>query len=194
MDIQALECKLAYKLQHSQIFQSALEMIRGSSKGNIWVVGGTVYRTLADMLYGDCDAPLPSNIDMICDDITGEIILKDGWAMAKTSFGHPRLMSGNVSVDAWPLKEHYWIVKKGLMPTIENYCAVVPLTVQSIAYDYANRRIIGTRGLDALEQKTVAVNYMDAALLWSQRAGMSVHDSLIEKANELGFTPIVHSP
>ena len=175
-------------LAQSQAYQEALSIVRTNSEGRIWLIGGSVYRTLAQQMYGKCVAP--KDWDFIIEHSKISLLLPEGWTARENRFGNPKLVKGNQEIDCIPLQNIIMIQKKGLQPTIDNFLICSPLTVQSIAFDIAKQRLLGEQGFDALQRRVVEVQDREIAVYAAQKKRMTLNDYIQEKATSLGFTPI----
>ncbi len=178
-------------VQDCREFHESLEIIRGNSSGKIWLVGGFLYRTIASGLYGlpksDCDFDFIVEVPVAVQ----EMRLPAGWTVKKNHFGHPKLVEGRKRIDYIPLKEVYSIVHRRVEASIENFLSGVPLTVQSIAYDIYENRIIGEKGIDAILRKVVEVNNLYFAEYYADYKKKRLPDLIKEKAETLEFTPVL---
>lgn len=95
-----------------------------------------------------------------------------------------------MQVDYIPLRSIYSISLRQIEPTIEHYLTGVPLTIQSIAYDVDENRIIGEIGIDALQRRLVKVNDLSFAKYYSKKKNKPLQEIIREKADALGFTAI----
>jgi len=170
-------------------YQEAYELVRKNSQGRVWLIGGFVFRMLAHQLYG---AGLPSaDLDFIVEAPIYPLQLPQGWEERSNSFGNPKLVGPTFSIDFIPLDAIHALQSLGLSPTIENFLAHTPLTIQSIAYDIEKRQLLGEAGLRALKERSVGVHNMVAAEEWSARYGISIEYYVREKASGLGFKSLV---
>lgn len=169
-------------------YPEAVEIVKRNSSGNIWLIGGMVFRTLASQLYG---SPKPEvDLDFVIEKANSTILLPTGWAERKNRFGNPKFVNGEKQIDFIPLNAIYSINSRGLEPIIENYLSGVPLTMQAVIYDVINNRLIGEKGIDAIKRRVVEVNDLAFAEHAAKKKEKSLHDYIQEKANELSFTPI----
>lgn len=169
-------------------FPEALEIVKNNSSGNIWLIGGFVYRTIASQLYG---LPKPEvDLDFVVEYPVSYFNLPSGWKVDRNRFGNPKLVNGKKQIDFVPLKNIYSIIQRQLEATIENYLTGVPLTVQSIAYDLTKNKVIGEIGITALQRKIVKVNDIYFAKYAAKKKNKSLQSMIQEKAEGLGFTPI----
>jgi len=169
-------------------FSEALEIVKKNSSGKIWLIGGFVYRTIASQLYG---LPKPEvDLDFIVEYPVSDFDLPSGWRADKNRFGNPKLVNGKKQIDYVPLGNIYSILQRQIEPTIENFLTGVPLTVQSVAYDINENRVIGEIGIDALQRKVVEANDLPFAEYAAKKKNKSLQAMIQEKADGLGFTPI----
>lgn len=170
--------------------KEALELVRANSFGNVWLVGGAVYRAIANRLYGI--EMKEADFDFIVEGVKNELKLSNGFTLKTNRFGNPKFV-GEISIDFVPLANVYSIVHNQLDPKIENFLINVPLTVQSIAYDLDNERIVGDVGAQSLRDRTVAVNNFYFAEYAANKKGISVSEMIEKKASSLGFHAICPS-
>lgn len=169
-------------------YTQAVEIIRRNSSGNIWLIGGFVYRTIANQFYG---APKPQvDLDFIIEKTVKEFNLPRGWIVSENRFGNPKFVSGSKQIDYVPLDNIYSIRSRGLEPTIGNFLTGAPLNIQSIAFDVLGNELIGGIGLRAMANKIVKVLDIDFANYAAQKKGKTLRAYIQEKADSLGFTPV----
>jgi hypothetical protein len=169
-------------------YSEAVGIVKRNSSGNIWLIGGMVFRTLASQLYG---LPKPEvDFDFIVENANVQIILPKGWEERKNRFGNPKFVNGEKQIDFVPLNNVYSITSRKLDPSIENFLSGTPLTIQAVVYDIINKRLIGERGIDAIKRKVVEVNDLQFAEYAAQKKEKSLNQYIREKADELGFTSI----
>ncbi len=172
----------------SSLFHEAKQVVYQNSRGKVWLVGGFLYRHLAHLLHNspppDCD------LDFIVTEREPMLKLPSDWREEHNSFGNPRLVSSKCRIDLIPLNNIYSILQRGLSPTINNYFYGVPLTIQAMAYDLQEQNILGD-GFWALYQKIVGVHNLKFAEDLATKQGKSVEELVKEKAESLGFTPIL---
>ena len=144
------------ELSSNEAYKRALGVVRKNRSGRIWLIGGFVFRTLAYKLYG-CKSPR-KDFDFIVEDIIKLLILPKGWQELETKFGNPKLKKDNLVIDLISLSNIHSIRARNMKPTIKNFLSGTPLTIQSIAFDVDNQRLIGKIGLRSLKDKTVGIN------------------------------------
>jgi hypothetical protein len=93
-------------------------------------------------------------------------------------------------IDFIPLESVVSIVRRKLKPKIGNFLTGTPLTIQSIAYNIKNKKIIGKMGLQALTEKTIAPNNKEQLKIYADRKHTTVRNIILEKALDLNFKPI----
>ena len=116
--------------------------------------------------------------------------LPPGWRVDKNRFGNSKLVNGKKQIDYVPLENIYSILQRQIEPTIQNFLTGVPLTIQSIAYDVTENRVIGEIGINALQRKVVEVNDLLFAEYAAEKKNKSLQEMIQEKAEGLKFTPI----
>jgi hypothetical protein len=147
---------LSAQLINEDCFCSAVEIVRNNCRGQFWLIGGMVYRTLTSMLYGVARPEI--DLDFIVSSPNKKFNLPDGWRVERNRFGTFKLInSDGLAIDFVPLKDVFSIKARNLEPTIDNFLTGVPLDIQSIAFDVENEVVIGNLGLSALLRKMVRV-------------------------------------
>jgi len=169
-------------------FPEALEIVKRNSSGKIWLIGGFVYRTIASQLYGLSKPEV--DLDFVVENPVSDFDLPNDWRVDKNRFGNPKLVNGKKQIDYVPLRNIYSILQRQIEPTIENFLTGVPLTVQSVAYDINENRVIGEIGIDALQRRVVEANDLLFAEYAAQKKSKSLQAMIQEKADGSGFTPI----
>jgi hypothetical protein len=172
-------------IKNEDHFSEALSIIKENSSGGIWLIGGFVYRSIVNELYG---IPNPKvDYDFIVENPT-EIKLPLNWKHIKNKFNNPKFTNGIYEIDCVPLRNIHSIIRRKLEPSINNYLTGTPLNIQSIAYDCINKKIIGDIGIDAIERKAVAINNLKEAKHYAQIKKISLEDFIKEKAESLRFS------
>jgi hypothetical protein len=170
--------------------EKALEVVRLNSTGKIWLIGGFLYRGIVHKVHGT--EPPVVDFDFIVEEANGKIKVSEGWRIGANGFGNPKFLNEDMSVDFVPLTNVYSIIHRGLPPRIEHFLTGVPLTVQTMVYDFQERRVIGDVGSKAIESRTVAANDIYFAKYAAQKKGLSLKEMIIKKAKSLRFTPIFY--
>jgi len=170
------------------VFQETLALVKANSRGKIWIIGGFVYRNIAAKLYGG--SIYNYDIDFIVEEKNEKLKEVEGWKIEANSYQNLNYVrEGN--------KMSFMDIRKAIRvsgmtnPTIEAFIAETPLTMQSIAYDMDNARLIGDMGIDAIIHKTVRVNNLPQAEFYAKRKGKNLETLIQDKAKELGFEAVV---
>lgn len=90
-------------------------------------------------------------------------------------------------IDYIPLNTVNSIERRGLDFTIENFLTGTPFTIQSMAYDVGNGKLVGDVGLKALKEKSFGINNLEQAEIFAEKKGMSVSELIEKKAASMGF-------
>ncbi|MGD0728925.1 MAG: hypothetical protein ABR981_02515 [Candidatus Micrarchaeaceae archaeon] len=175
-------------LQKDPQFSEVFNIIKSNSEGNIWIIGGYVYKGITSEFYGSEIST--KDYDFIVESKKGEPNLP-GWEISNSRYGNVKIHNSKTSIDLVPLKNVFSIIKRNIDPTIDNYLTGTPLTVQSIAYDCSNKKIIGEVGCQSIEDKTVGINYYESAHKEASLKGITINDFIKSKSDILGFTPIL---
>jgi len=201
------------EIRSLQGYEEAEQIVRKNSEGKIWLVGGSVYRTMARVRYGIKQPQV--DFDFLVERLNGVLQIPKGrqrwdwsWVGKEYSWDFPRFTSvDGLQVDLLNLSDVHSIRQRCVQPTLENYLTGVPLTIQSIVFDIDKNIIIGGIGLQALQEKTVEVNNFAEAAYTSTKSrkflhcededkaiteGRYVHEYVSEKAKSVGFKPVLN--
>jgi hypothetical protein len=176
-------------LKSDLIYQQALAIVKKNSKGNIWLVGGYLFRNLASELY-HLLKPDILDLDFIVEQAREQVEIPLGWEIKVNRFGTKRFIKGNLRIDFITIPAIHSLVRRNLPFSIENYLTGVPLTVQALAYDPTNNKLVGGVGVKALLDKTVSINNQEEAKWYSRELGMTIEEYLKDKADSLGFKAV----
>ncbi len=187
-ELASVEVDFQRTLMASRKFHEALMLVCQNSKGRTWLIGGAVFRTLANIMYGT-PVPPETDFDFIVDELEKKIVFREdeGWRLEENHYKNPKLIKGDLSVDLIPLAKVHSIVRRGVEPTIENFLSGTPLNIQSLAYDCVSRRLMGRIGLGAICHKVVAVNNIDQCVIQASRKNLTIPELIRKYADELGF-------
>ncbi len=134
-------------------FKEAKEIVEKNSEGNVWLIGGFVYRNIVSELYGTEKPKI--DLDFIVEKPIKKFNLPEDWFISKSRMGSPKLVGPNFDIDFVPLDNLYSVKMFNLEPTIETFLSTTPLNVQSIAYDMDNNKLIGEKGIWAIKNKLI---------------------------------------
>lgn len=183
----SLRVDLLKMLDRDEQFRQAVLIARKNSGDGIWLIGGSVFRRLAHLLYG---TPMPDEVDF--DFLVGwlysDLNIPSDWKPEFNAFGNPKLIKDGVKVDLCPLARVHSIVRRQLEPTIENWMTGTPLNIQSVMLDCNTGELKGDIGLNAIFAKVVAVNDPIQAEVYAGRKKKTVERIICEKAAELNFS------
>ena len=184
-DYDALFEKLV--LQETSL-QEAFDFVRKRSNGNVWLIGGAVYRNIAHMLYRTEKAP--HDFDFIVGSPKPQIALPMDWIQTTNKYGNPKFVSNALEIDFVPLTTVHSIIRRGLEFSFVNYLTGTPLTIQSIGYNLITKKLEGDIGLHAVKTRTVGINNKEQAKIYEVKKGKSISEIIAEKARSLGFCPL----
>ena len=176
------------ELDSSEVYSEARRIILNNSLGGVWLIGGAVFRNLAYLVHTSKKPNV--DLDFIVEHDKTPHILPEGWAEGINRFENPKFFNANKQIDLIPLSNIYSIISRNLSPTIGNFLSGVPLTMQALVYDVKNEKLIGEKGLDALQRKVVEVNDLRFAKYAAKKKGKSLRQYIQEKADELGFLAV----
>ncbi len=175
-------------LNKNKDFSKIISIVKSNSKGNIYLIGGTVSRTLNRLIYGGkielCD------FDFIVDQVNEKISLPSEYTVDFEKFNNPTIhkLNSNIEIDIFPISDVKYIKENNLEPTIENFLNGSPFTIQSLAFDINTEKLIGDKGIQALKNKVFEINNKEAALYVAIRKGISIEERMKQKADSMNFT------
>jgi len=183
-----MENALVEELKKNKGYLEALEIVRSNSQGKIWLIGGTVSRSIIKSLYSHVQ--LKHDLDFLVEKLNNKLVIPKNWKISKNRFDNPKLIKGNTEVDIVPLETAEYIRENKLKPSIKNFLAGTPLDVQFLAFDIEKEKLIGHLGIKALQKKEVRINNSKRFLAKAQRKGLTSDELLQQTAKSLGFKPI----
>lgn len=172
-------------INSNEQYRVAFDIARANSVGNVWLIGGGVYRTLAYLTYGVVSPSF--DFDFIVEQQRPTLVLPSGWSEKRNRYGNLKLVSENMSIDLIPMDNIEHIVVRKIEPTFENLLAGTPLDVQSIGYNLGTREIIGEIGFGAINNKMVGVNDSEQLGIYAKKKDLRPERIIKDKASELGF-------
>ncbi len=176
---------LINRLRENNNFDEILSIVKSNSRGNIYLVGGTVSRTLASELYGG--EQKNQDFDFVVDVLNSDLKIPKGWVVTHHKFDNPTFKKDDLEIDLFPLSDHQYIKNNKLKPTIENFLAGVPFSIQSLVFDIKNERLIGDDGIQALKNRKFKVHNIDSAKDVAKRKGISINERMLQKAKSMNF-------
>ena len=184
-----IEKLLVGRLGESQDFRDAVSIVRDNSEGNIFLVGGTVSRTLVSEIYGE--RRQGQDFDFVVDVLHEDLKVPDGWEVTNHKFGNPTFKKGGIEVDVFPLSDQRHIKDNELEPTIENFLEGVPFSIQALVFDVKRERLIGEDGIRALMDRKFEVHNVESAKDIAKRKGVSIDEVMMRKAVSMGFEVVL---
>jgi len=185
-------------ISNDKNFGEAFTIARENSlTGNIWVIGGVVYRNIVNELYKKQGEDI-YDFDFIAEKPFKRdgVKVDRGWELIKTGLGELRFVNGKKQIDLVALDnainplEQDNIKDMSRDEKLESYFRRVPLTVQAIAYDTDKSKIIGDIGIKAIERRKIEINNLDECLSFCKRRKISVREFMSRKGKDLGFEVI----
>jgi hypothetical protein len=191
-------------------YPQVLEMLLGNTYGKIWMVGGSVASIIVKCiqspgytptfdewnLYSLGDFPF-RDFDFIVEEFRTDFRVASGWKKQTNTFGGIKLVRKSpfrgqtIRIDIWKLLKHDPCRRRNLPYNMENVLRLTPLTIQSIAVDLQEARLIGDIGLNAIQSQTVGVNHLEEVENYSRVYRTTVEEYVRRKAREYNFTPIL---
>lgn len=173
------------ELKKLNSFDEVISIVKSNSKGKIYLIGGSVSRTLASKLYG---SKIKSNdFDFIVDILNSNMIVPDGWNVTYKKFGNPTFKKGDVEIDVFPFSDYAYIKNNSLEPNISNFLDGVPFSIQSLAFDIDDELILGEEGIKALKERKFKVHNVISAKEVAKKKKMTINQRMNLKANSMDF-------
>jgi len=176
---------LVRKLEGLEYYKEVISLVKNNVQGNIFLVGGSVSRTLASAIYGG--SQIDQDFDFVVDKLNDKLNIPEGWEISYRKFGNPTFKRGDVEIDIFPFSDHKHIKENNKEPTISNFLEGVPFTIQSLAFDINTQKLIGSVGIEALRQRKFKVNNLDSARELAEKKGISINERMLQKARTMGF-------
>jgi len=176
---------LIERLRANPNFNEIISIVKNNSKGNIFLVGGTVSRTLASELYDG--KQINQDFDFVVDVLNDELKIPEGWAVTHHKFNNPTFKKNDIEIDIFPLSDHQYIKKNNLEPTIENFLAGVPFSTQALVFDIKHEKLIGKDGIESLKNRKFKVHNIESAKEVAKRKGVSINERMTQKAEGMDF-------
>ena len=181
----SLRRMLRMYLEQDPDYHRAARLAKDNSRGGLWLIGGSVFRTLAYFMYG---TPMKQKIDhdfMV--DSMPESFTHPGWTFTQNRYGNPKFVYKDSVVDLVPISRASSVVRRKVEPTIENFLDGAPFTIQKIALNCLDWRLVDRGGIAALMKQEVRVNDPAEADLLSQKKGRPIFEIMLQLAVELQF-------
>ena len=152
----SLESKFKKILTQDQDFKTTLAVIIKVSVGQIWLIGGAVYKRLLTSIHGK--ELLVGDYDFIVENVKEPLPKLDDWTFSYNSFENPRFSNKKgLVIDLVPLNNICELKKRGWKPSILNYLQKVPFSVQAVAFNIKTGKLIGA-GLADIKNGVIRIN------------------------------------
>jgi hypothetical protein len=173
-----------------------------NSKGPVWLVGGKVYRTLAEILFKNNAGSKECDFDFLTSKATFFTHVPKRWRRAtsdysdccslydvtKQSVGY-RFHEAGTPTRTFDLITFKKAIAAGKPASLEGYFESVPHTVQAIALDIKNQCLLGP-GKTEVMLRVVRINNKLEAIKQAKRLGSCIDCQLKQRIESLGFNPI----
>lgn len=200
IDIERLSSLVESELAKNTLFRASLQIVLDNtpSTSALFLIGGTVYRTLTNALYRR-GTSIVSDHDFLAEHVPDTLVqVGEEWRHKRTSFGALRLVNrDNPShqIDFCRLRDstNSWASQQPDFndsdACIASYLEKVPLDVQSIAFDWRKKCLLGEAGIRAIVRREVGVHNRQEADCYAAMKRITLQEYLQKKATSLGFTP-----
>lgn len=180
------------------LFRESLDIVLNVANRDrkIFVVGGTVYRTLIRIIYG-INIDQKADHDFIVETVPHELhIIPKGWQLGKTAHGQHRFNNKTIpdrQIDIVRLADaiNHWdsseVDQNDPMACIRSYLDKTPLNIQSIAYDIQENIILGAASWQAIVERTVRVHHRLECASYCQVKGITAQEYAKRKADSIAF-------
>ncbi|TSC89142.1 MAG: hypothetical protein G01um10143_523 [Parcubacteria group bacterium Gr01-1014_3] len=182
-------------LEQNPRYHQASRLARNNSRGGLWLIGGTVFRTLAHLMYGTPLGHSPTgeatpkkvDFDFIVGSTPEALHIDSDWAIKTNSYGNRKFTFGEESIDVIPIATTSSVIRRKVVPTIENFLDGAPFTIQKIALNCLDWRLVDRGGIEALLNQEVKVNDLDEALTVSAKKCRPIPEIMVQLAHDLKF-------
>ena len=188
---EVLGSMLEKHLERSPQYKNVFEVIKRNSLRPRWLIGGAVYRPLVQMLYRHGE--LTSDYDFIVRQRIDPLYYytPTAYELKYSRVGSPRWQKGDLTIDIVQECDLHTCHRLGIEPCVRNFIDHTPLTIQSMVYDLEHKVLEGDVGIQALQNKTVAVLDRGEAEYHAGLHGWTVEEYVQDKARSLGFKAIL---
>ena len=191
--------ELIHKIEINSHWNEAWDIARSNSKGKVWLVGGKVYRTLTEIMFGTPAGAQGCDFDFITAKATWFNHVPAKWyVVVNDDYGETRINPYTTDKT-----EHAWryfregrqlldlltfgrATQAGFEASLDGYFKSVPLDVQAVALDVENRQLSGP-GLKAICRRVLGVNNLKQAEGAAKRASLTLSAFVEARALSLGF-------
>ena len=174
-------------LEKFPVFPEAAEIARRDALGNLWIIGGFVYRNLVREIYGRDSFGDSLDIDFLIENHPGrELYLPEGWTHFITRYGNVGLSKDNVRTDLNYLYE-FPSLRCLKSPGIDDFVRRNTLNIQCIVYSMNDNLVFGQTGIQSLKEKMICVNDLGEITKQAEVEGTTIKHLVKRKAHELGF-------
>lgn len=185
-----IEKRFISLIENDPAYQDAIEIIQAVCVGQIWLIGGYLYRQLATLQHGE-KVPLinrdPLDIDFLCQSVQKNFKVPAVWELSKNAWGNLSFSRDGVKVDLIIMKNLHPFLDRKDMPTVDEFLAQTPVTVNSMAMDTRKRKIIGDVGWEAVQNKVVSVHNASEARYLANMSGIQEKYLVRKTAKSLHF-------
>lgn len=173
------------KIKANEDYKEIINLVKNNSQGNIYLVGGTVSRTLVCELYGGIQKN--QDFDFVVDSLNENLVIPNGWKVTFEKFGNPTFKKNQVEIDIFPLSDHEYIKKNKLEPTIQNFLDGVPFSIQALVFDIRNEKLIGKTGIESLRTMKYKVHNVESAKEVAKMKKVTINERMKQKGKSLNF-------
>jgi hypothetical protein len=195
-----LSKKVLATLNKDPNFQDVYQLVLNRSKTKPYLVGGKLYRTLVELIYGYPARSVSCDFDFAAEDVRKTKFKKKKFMKADGTVGIEKIpvpyeeggavkmhTQSGCSIDLICLPD-LADVKAGKLPaSMEGYFAAVPLSIQAIAMDLERCEIFGKVGLDSINEKYIWVNNKGTLIQYCNYTGEHPNEYIREKAESIRF-------
>lgn len=161
-----------------------------NSEGNLWILGGFVYRLIIEEIYGRELRKGGVDIDFVAEELSERPYIPRGWKQRRSKYMNPYLVKKRHKIDLNDLPNFRTLATKEYIPTIENILERSQLNIQSVAWDCQKEILIGNEGILSIKNQLVKVNNLKEAEYEANIKGITLEEMVKRKAKELEFTSV----
>lgn len=167
------------------VFLEVLGLVQKNSTGRIWLIGGFLYKNLANILYGT--GKYSYDIDFLVENRQDNLVDVSGWNIEQNNYGVKNYVRDTNKTSFTDLHKVIRISNPKAPKNIKEFMTNTPFNIQAISYSFEDQKIIGEKGILALKNRIISVNDISQAQYYAIRKGKKLTDIIVEKANELNF-------
>ncbi len=143
------------RIVDEQKLTEIFDVINRITEGKTYLVGSFLFSSIASKMKG---AEFSHDTLTFLTDGIGKVDVPYDWKVERTRRGSIKFTTPKYTIFVKELKDHPYLRYRSLPATIESYLDLVPLTIQSLAYDLQEQTLRGREGMKSLLSGEVGIN------------------------------------